>query len=182
MIANQDPDLSAAVVDKVDTEAYRLLPFRSPTALKVFEYADRQRDQRLAEPADDVLQALTVAQSEGALNEREFHNYFGVLMIAGNETTRHTISHGMLALMQHRSSSSCCESGRADPERHGGDPAVGHPGVPLPAHGHPGRGVARSADRDRATRSSPGTSAPTATRRCSPTRTRSTSRGRRTTT
>jgi len=100
MIANQDPDLSAAVVDKVDTEAYRLLPFRSPTALDVFAYADRQRDLRLEEPADDVIQALTVAQSEGILNEREFHNYFGVLMIAGNETTRHTISHGMLALME----------------------------------------------------------------------------------
>jgi cytochrome P450 len=101
MIANQDPDLSAAVVDRVDTEAYRLFPFRSPTALEVFAYADRQRDLRLAEPADDVLQALTIAQSEGILNEREFHNYFGVLMIAGNETTRHTISSGMLALMQH---------------------------------------------------------------------------------
>ncbi len=101
MIANQDPDLSAAVVDKVDTEEYRLLPFRSPTALKVFAYADRQRDRRLAEPDDDVIQALTVAQSEGVLNEREFHNYFGVLMIAGNETTRHTISHGMLALIEH---------------------------------------------------------------------------------
>ena len=101
MIANQDPDLSAAVVDRVDTEEYRFLPFRSPTALKVFEYADRQRDQRLAEPADDVIQALTVAQSEGGLNEQEFHNYFALLMIAGNETTRHTISHGMLALMQH---------------------------------------------------------------------------------
>ena len=101
MIANQDPDLSAAVVDKVDTEAYRLLPFRSPTALDVFAYADAQRDLRVAEPADDVLQALTIAQSEGVLNEQEFHNYFGVLMIAGNETTRHTISHGMLALMQH---------------------------------------------------------------------------------
>jgi cytochrome P450 len=100
MIANQDPDLSAAVVDKVDTEAYRLLPFRSPTALDVFAYADQQRDIRLEEPADDVIQALTVAQSEGVLNEREFHNYFGVLMIAGNETTRHTISHGMLALME----------------------------------------------------------------------------------
>ena len=100
MIANQDPDLSAAVIDKVDTEAYRLLPFRSPVALEVFAYADRQRDLRLAEPADDVLQALTIAQSEGVLNEREFHNYFGVLMIAGNETTRHTISHGMLALME----------------------------------------------------------------------------------
>ena len=101
MIANQDPDLSAAVVDKVDTEAYRLFPFRSPTALDVFAYADAQRDLRVAEPADDVLQALTIAQSEGVLNEQEFHNYFGVLMIAGNETTRHTISHGMLALMQH---------------------------------------------------------------------------------
>ena len=101
MIANQDPELSAAVVDRVDTEAYRLLPFRSPVALDVFAYADRQRDERLAEPSDDVIQALVTAQSEGALNEREYHNYFSLLMIAGNETTRHTISSGMLALLQH---------------------------------------------------------------------------------
>ena len=53
MIANQDPELSAAVVDRVDTEAYRLLPFRSPIALDVFAYADRQRDDRLVEPSDD---------------------------------------------------------------------------------------------------------------------------------
>ena len=101
MIANQDPDLSRAVIDREDTEAYRLLPFRSPAAYEVFDYADRQRDQRIADPEDDVIGALTVAQSEGVLNEQEFHNYFGVLMIAGNETTRHTISHGMLALMEH---------------------------------------------------------------------------------
>jgi cytochrome P450 len=101
MIGNQDPDTAVVVVDKEDTEAYRLLPFRSPTALQVFEYADRQRDERLEEPTGDVIDALTVAQSEGILNEREFHNYFALLMIAGNETTRHTISHGMLALMEH---------------------------------------------------------------------------------
>ncbi len=100
MIGNQDPDTAAVVVDKEDTEAYRLLPFRSPTATKVFAYADRQRDARLAEPTDDVIQALTIAQSEGVLDEQDFHNYFSVLMIAGNETTRHTISHGMLALME----------------------------------------------------------------------------------
>ncbi|HEV8563667.1 MAG TPA: cytochrome P450 [Actinomycetota bacterium] len=100
MIANQDPDMAAVVVDKEDTEPYRLLPFRSPVALEVFAYADRQRDLRRVEPTDDVLTALTVAQSEGILNEKEYHNYFGVLMIAGNETTRHTISHGMLTLMQ----------------------------------------------------------------------------------
>src|SRR5438552_14170771 len=80
MIGNQDPDYSRAVIDKEDTEAYRLLPFRSPTALEVFEYADRQRDIRLAEPADDVINALTVAQSEGVMNEREFHNYFSLLL------------------------------------------------------------------------------------------------------
>ena len=101
MIANQDHELSAAVIDKVDTEAYRLLPFRSPVARDVFAYADAQADQRREEPSDDVIQALVTAQQEGVLNEREFHNYFSLLMIAGNETTRHTISAGMLALMEH---------------------------------------------------------------------------------
>jgi cytochrome P450 len=100
MIANQDPELSAAQVDAVDTEDYRLLPFRSPAALEVWSYADRQRELRLAEPADDVIQALTVAQTEGTLSEADYHNYFSLLMIAGNETTRHTISAGMLALME----------------------------------------------------------------------------------
>ena len=101
MIANQDPELSAAQVDAVDTEDYRLLPFRSPAALEVWSYADRQRELRATEPADDVIQALSVAQSEGTLSEADYHNYFSLLMIAGNETTRHTISAGMLALIEH---------------------------------------------------------------------------------
>lgn len=101
MIGNQDPEFTHAVVDQVDTEEYRDLPFRSPIALEMFEYAHRQRDLRLEEPQDDAITALTVAQREGVLTEREFDNYFGLLMIAGNETTRHTISHGMLALMEH---------------------------------------------------------------------------------
>jgi cytochrome P450 len=101
MLANQDPELADLVVDKEDTEKYRTLQFRSPAALEVFEYAARQRDDRLQEPTDDVITALTVAQREGTLDERELLNYFAILMIAGNETTRHTISSGMLALMQH---------------------------------------------------------------------------------
>lgn len=100
MIANQDPDLARLVVDKDDTEEYRTLQFRSPAALEVFEYARRQRDDRLEQPTDDVISALTLAEREGTLNERELLNYFAVLMIAGNETTRHTITSGMLALMQ----------------------------------------------------------------------------------
>ena len=150
MIANQDPDLSAAVVDKVDTEAYRLLPFRSPTALDVFAYADAQRDLRVAEPADDVLQALTIAQSEGVLNEQEFHNYFGVLMIAGNETTRHTISHGMLALMQHPEQLQLL---RDHPELipNATEEILrwATPCSALPAHGHTRRRAARPAHQGR---------------------------------
>jgi cytochrome P450 len=100
MIANQDPELARLVVDKDDTEEYRNLQFRSPAALEVFEYARRQRDDRLEQPTDDVISALTLAEREGVLTERELLNYFAVLMIAGNETTRHTITAGMLALIQ----------------------------------------------------------------------------------
>jgi cytochrome P450 len=100
MIGNQDPEYSAAVVDQVDTEEFKYLPFRSPVAKQVFEYALRQRDLRLEEPQEDTINALTVAQREGILSERELQNYFSLLMIAGNETTRHTISHGMHALME----------------------------------------------------------------------------------
>ena len=91
---------SAAVVDQVDTEEYRLLPFRSPIAREVFAYGRRQRDLRLEEPQEDVITALSLAQREGILTERDYDNYFSLLMIAGNETTRHTISHGMHALME----------------------------------------------------------------------------------
>jgi cytochrome P450 len=101
MISNQDPDMAAIVVDRENTEAYRHLPFRSPTALEVFAYADRQRASRDAEPADDVIGALALAQAEGVMDEHAYHNYFSLLLIAGNETTRHTISAGMQALMEH---------------------------------------------------------------------------------
>ena len=100
MIGNQDPEFTDAVVDQVDTEEYRNLPFRSPIALELFEYAHRQRDLRLEDPQDDVITALSVAQREGVMSEHDYDNYFGLLMIAGNETTRHTISHGMQALIE----------------------------------------------------------------------------------
>ena len=35
------------------------------------------------------------------LSATDFDNYFLLLVVAGNETTRHTITHSMLALIQH---------------------------------------------------------------------------------
>ena len=138
---------------RVDTEAYRLLPFRSPTALDVFAYADRQRDDRLVEPSDDVIQALVTAQSEGMLDEREYHNYFSLLMIAGNETTRHTISSGMLALIEQPRADAAADGGAGSHRgRRRGDPAMGDAGAALPADGHARHGarvVRRSAQGDK---------------------------------
>lgn len=102
LISNADPELSLAVVDQVDTEAYRLLPFRSPAAVSVFDYASRIRRERLQRPRPDILSAMLHADAGGRpLTELEFRNFFLLLIVAGNETTRHTLSLGLLALMEH---------------------------------------------------------------------------------
>ena len=148
MIANQDPDLSAAVVDRVDTEEYRLLPFRSPAALEVCAYADRQRELRDADPADDVIQALTVAQAEGVLTARLPQ----LLRAADDRRQRDHPAHdlaGILALMEHPDQLDCCRSIPADHARHRGDPSVGHAGAALPADGDEGSRAPRAADRGR---------------------------------
>ena len=57
LISNADPDYTDFVVDKVDTEEYRLLPFRSPAAMELYDYANGlarthscRRTGRRAEP------------------------------------------------------------------------------------------------------------------------------------
>ena len=102
MIANTDPDLSTLVADREDTSAYRLLPFRSPAALDLFEYGHALAAKRRAEPRDDLVTKLVHAEVDGdRLTERELDNFLTLLVIAGNETTRQTLAHAMLALMEH---------------------------------------------------------------------------------
>ena len=102
LISNADPEFSMAVIDQEDTEAFRLLPFRSPAARSVFEYASRIREERLRRPTDDVISGMLAEEAGGRpLTELEFQNFFLLLIVAGNETTRHTISHGLLALLEH---------------------------------------------------------------------------------
>ena len=56
---------------------------------------------RRAEPRDDILSALVLAEDEGdRLNERETLNMLRLLLIAGNETTTNLIGNGMLALLR----------------------------------------------------------------------------------
>jgi cytochrome P450 len=51
---------------------------------------------------DDILSALVAAEVDGEkLNRDQLNEFFLLLAIAGNETTRNTLSHGILALSEH---------------------------------------------------------------------------------
>ncbi len=101
MISNADPEYTPVIIDKDDTEEYRLLPFRSPAALEVFRYAEEIALERRRSPRDDIITTLLTAEPDGEpLTDLEFKNFFTLMMVAGNETTRHTISHGLLSLQE----------------------------------------------------------------------------------
>ena len=100
LIGNTDPDFTDYVVDQVDTSAYRLLPFRSPVALELFEYASHALDARRLAPTHDVLSSLLDATADGeTLDDLALKNFFTLMVAAGNDTTRYSITAGLAALM-----------------------------------------------------------------------------------
>ncbi len=101
MIGNTDPDYADVLLGDADSDKYKHLPFRSPAALEVFEYGRELARQRLGGDGEDLISKLInrVPADSEPLTAREFDNYFLLLVVAGNETTRHTISHSMLALI-----------------------------------------------------------------------------------
>ncbi|HJS26505.1 MAG TPA: cytochrome P450 [Actinomycetota bacterium] len=102
MIAQADPEYSRAVIDKEDTSEYRLLPFRSPAAVELMAYGHRLAEERRAEPRDDLVTKLVQSEVDGeGLTTAQFDNFFCLLIVAGNETTRHAITHGVRALVDH---------------------------------------------------------------------------------
>lgn len=102
LIGNSDPEFTDTPVGVTDTDAYRLLPFRSPVSLELFAYAAEQARRRRASPGDDVLSRLLRPKIDGTpLSDDEFKNFFTLLVAAGNDTTRYSIAAGMLALLEH---------------------------------------------------------------------------------
>jgi len=103
MIGNSDPDYADVLLHSEESEKYRLLPFRSPAALEVFEYGFELAAKRRGGDGTDLVSRLVnqVPEDGLPLSERDFRNYFLLLVVAGNETTRHAISHTMKALIDH---------------------------------------------------------------------------------
>lgn len=99
LISNTDPDYTDFVLDKVDTEEYRLLPFRSPAALELFDYANKLLERIDRGEEVGVLNLITQETKSGKrMSVGEFRNFFCLAVAAGNDTTRFSLSAAMHAL------------------------------------------------------------------------------------
>jgi len=71
-------------------------------AAELVGYAMVMAEDRKQTPRDDIVTKLVNAQIDGGQLSSDEFGYFVILMsVAGNETTRNAISHGMLAYFDH---------------------------------------------------------------------------------
>lgn len=86
MIGNQDPDFVGEPDDATNA------------AIELFTYSRALQAERRDQPADDIITTLLSADVDGEkLTEDEFDMFFLLLSVAGNETTRNSITRGMMA-------------------------------------------------------------------------------------
>ena len=102
LIANTDPDVTDVVWGRDDTDAFRRFPFRSPYGKQLWDLGRQVVRDRLRAPGDDLLSTLLRAEVDGdRLSEVDLDNFFSILVVAGNETTRIAIAQGILAFIEH---------------------------------------------------------------------------------
>lgn len=71
-------------------------------AMDIGAYATALAEDRRSHPRDDLTTALVAAEVDGErLTSAEIASFFILLAVAGNETTRNAISHGVLALTRY---------------------------------------------------------------------------------
>jgi cholest-4-en-3-one 26-monooxygenase len=71
-------------------------------ATEILGYSLAMAEERRACPRDDIVTTLISAEIDGHnLSDDEFGFFVLMLAVAGNETTRNAIAHGMLAFLDH---------------------------------------------------------------------------------
>ncbi|WP_338898518.1 cytochrome P450 [Streptomyces sp. TG1A-60] len=89
MISYDDPEY--AVTEEAGQES----------AMELIAYAMNMAADRKQCPAKDIVTTLVAAEDEGNLTSDEFGFFVLMLAVAGNETTRNAITHGMHAFLTH---------------------------------------------------------------------------------
>jgi cytochrome P450 len=96
-------DLSNRLIGFDDPEFQTSTEDAGAAAADMYAYAQELADDRRRNPRDDIITALLQAEVDGQrLSELEFNLFFLLLAVAGNETTRNAISHGMHALIENQ--------------------------------------------------------------------------------
>ncbi len=86
MIGSEDPEYIVSEEEVMNAQ------------VEMFMYANELAAARRAEPRDDIISALLTAEVDGdQLSEMDFNLFFLLIAVAGNETTRNSISHGIKA-------------------------------------------------------------------------------------
>ncbi|MEU4272269.1 cytochrome P450 [Streptomyces sp. NPDC026092] len=87
MVAYDDPEY--AITEEIGAEA----------AMELIGYSMNLAAERKECPAKDIVTQLVAAEGQGNLSSDEFGFFVLLLAVAGNETTRNAISHGMHAFL-----------------------------------------------------------------------------------
>ncbi|MBO8198807.1 cytochrome P450 [Streptomyces smyrnaeus] len=95
MVAYDDPEY--AITEEVGTQSAAELVSYAMTMAE----ARKECPAHYAGSAADIVSRLVAAEGEGNLNPDEFGFFVILLAVAGNETTRNAISHGMHAFLTH---------------------------------------------------------------------------------
>jgi cholest-4-en-3-one 26-monooxygenase len=95
-------DLSNRLIGFEDPEFQTSREDAQRASAEMWAYANELAERKRREPGADLTTVLMTGEVDGErLTEPEFDSFFLLLAVAGNETTRNLISHGMLNLMNH---------------------------------------------------------------------------------
>ena len=109
-------DWTNAMIGSEDPEFVKSRDDILQAAAELFGYSHQLQTERRSTPSDDIVTTLLSADIDGeALTELEFDMFFLILCVAGNETTRNSITRGMMAFFDFGDQ---WEKFTADPDLH----------------------------------------------------------------
>jgi cholest-4-en-3-one 26-monooxygenase len=102
-------DLSNKLIGFDDPEFQNTMEDGKQAAAEMWLYAHKLATERKEGTGDDLVSVLMKAEVDGQkLTELEFNNFFLLLAVAGNETTRNLLSGAVHALIEHPARCAAC--------------------------------------------------------------------------